>query len=161
MIVSLYCNDNAGRFERCVRAIDIEDALRLVALAVDQPPRMSFIEREGVTTMVRIAGRRFPVTAYYHCSPNRVFDSVRMDAAVAAELLNFLKSRRAFEAERGHAGVFLTWATDGAVFDGTNLARNVPQTNRPENVSGDSAPIHASRVAQNDLGRVSGAKEAE
>lgn len=161
MIVSLCCNDNAGRFERCIRAIDIEDALRLTALAIDQPPRMSFVEVGGVTTMVRIAGRRFPVTHYYHCSPLRGYDSVRMEQAVVAELLNYLKSRRVFEAENGAWEVFDIWQTAGERFSETNLALYVPQTKRPTNVSGDSAPIDAPQVAQNDLGRVSAAKEAE
>ena len=99
--VVLCCNDRDGAFEGCVRAVKIDGFLDLDAIALDRPPRIGFIQFGGLTRIVRISGRSFPVAGYSHCQPALTADAVLMETAVAAELLNFLKAKGTFTAEGG------------------------------------------------------------
>jgi len=75
----------------------------------------------ALTRLLRISGRVFPVLTYAHCAPRPVADWVHMEPTVAAELLNFLKSKGAFEPDAGSSPIWEVWHAEGKQFTSLDL----------------------------------------
>ena len=121
--VSLYCNDQHGVFEGCVRRLEFgEHAVELDAIALDRPPRISFAEFGGREADLAYLRPSVPDQGIqWHCVNGLHFDHVAMDGAVAAELLNFLKSKGTFAIEGGNSDLFEAWQAEGVQFSAQGL----------------------------------------
>jgi hypothetical protein len=120
--VLISCNDQHGTFEGCVRRLNFgETALYLEAISLDRPPRLSFVEFTGVKRILRISGRVFPIRSYSHCAAGLYRDHVWMEPPVAAELLNFLKTKATFATEGGNTDLFETFGAEGIQFSAQGL----------------------------------------
>jgi hypothetical protein len=107
--VMFTCNDEHGAFEGCVRYVEFKNVIDLAAISMSRPPRMAFIEFEGVVRLVRISGKVFPVRAYRNYAGNCFRAAVQMEPAVAAAMLNFLRDKGAFAADGGEVPASDAW----------------------------------------------------
>lgn len=119
--VVLCCNDRNGDLEGCVSAVKVGNCLDLEAISLDRPPRIGFVQFSGLTRIVRISGRAFPITGYSHCQPALTADTVWMEPAIVAELLNFLKSKGTFSADGGKVWAAEIWDREGGAFTACEL----------------------------------------
>jgi hypothetical protein len=109
MSVIFACNDELGIFEGCARTVEFENCIRLDAVSLTRPPRLAFIEFEGLVRMVRISGKLFPVLKHRNYLGNACKAQVLMEPAVATAMLNFLKSKGAFANAAGSIQHLRAW----------------------------------------------------
>lgn len=109
MSVVFACNDEFGNFEGCARTVHFENVIQLDAVSLTRPPRLAFIEFEGLVRLVRISGRLFPVVKHRNYAGNLCCAVVLMEPAVATVMLNFLKSKGAFANTAGSIQHLRAW----------------------------------------------------
>jgi hypothetical protein len=116
MLVTFTCNDEYGAFEGCARNVEFENVIELSAISMSRPPRLAFIEFEGLVRLVRISGKVFPVRGYRNYAGNCFAAAVQMEPAVATAMLNFLRGKGAFSADGGSVPASGAWFQENERF---------------------------------------------
>jgi hypothetical protein len=119
--VTFQCNDQFGQFEGCARRVEVESVIGLDSVSLTRPPRLAFIEFDGLIRMIRISGRSFPVLKQRGHVGDPFHSAVLMESPVVAELLNFLKTKGAFLFDAGAIPASDPWHAETVRFTTRSL----------------------------------------
>lgn len=110
--IMLCCNDpRNGIFAHRLSGLEIGPNMSFMATAwyESREPRMRWIEKDGVTHAIAIAGKHFPIVGYRSWVGNWCWDMAVMEGRTVLELLNWPRLRRFFDITEGETRLFNWW----------------------------------------------------